>query len=99
LLVELFESNTQSILIYLFWFRQTTEITAHLPLLWLLYAVQLVQKAFSESELFLAALQCSGLCQQICELYTWENHLSGHQTKSNFLVKLSASTSETVLLV
>jgi hypothetical protein len=28
-----------------------------------------------------------------------ENHLSGHQTKSNFLVKLSASTSETVLLV
>jgi hypothetical protein len=61
--------------------------------------VQLEQKAFSESELFLAALQCSGLCQQICELYTLESHLSGHQTKSNFPVKLSASTSETVLLV
>ena len=69
-----------------------------LPLLWLLSSVQLEQKAFSESELFLAALQCSGLCQQICELYTLEHHLSEHQTKSNFHVKLSASTYETVLL-
>lgn len=87
------ERNTQSILIYLFCFRQTVEITAHLPLLWLLCSVQLEQKAFSESELFLAAHQCSGLCQQICELYTLESHLSGQQTKSNFPVKLSASTS------
>jgi hypothetical protein len=61
--------------------------------------VQLEQKAFSESELFLAAHQCSGLCQQICELYTLESHLSGQQTKSNFPVKLSASTSVNVLLV
>jgi hypothetical protein len=93
------ERNTQSTLIYLFCFRQTVEITVHLPLLWLLCSVQVEQKAFSESELFPAALHCSGLCQQICELCTLESHLSGHQTKSNFPVKSSASTSQTVLPV